>query len=404
MVYRSVPAPTSAEIRSWCDRSQIPGDRPELSATAASLIASGFLTPTGRAVVVRRVSSGLPLPTVLAGFGELRRLQRAIAQAESQTSNPMMPGVVSAVMRNRLNGLIRRREDAHKTVVSAKGVFAGSTRAIRRERRENIYLEIEERERLFGGLLYTPTPNAAAARSMREAGGAAVGRIVGLVGQVASRSGNTQAEQWADELLGTSQPEASPPGTASFLDGYETILFLAGHLYDRIVNNPAWRSGHFELQRTQVNLHAELAEISSDVIALRAVRIDLDRAKRRGGFDKDFAQQIDKREEALRPVWSELIDRVQALGEVAHVVESAAVELRILDEYNRAATIDDRIDALISRSGDREVSVDNSKRLTEQVRSGEENLRIYRDVLQGNISRLSPAPSIVLPERYEPDR
>lgn len=88
--------------------------------------------------------------------------------------------------------------------------------------------------------------------------------------------------------------------------------------------------------------------------------IDLDRAKRRGGFDKDFAQQIDKREEALRPVWSELIDRVQALGEVAHVVESAAVELRILDEYNRAATIDDRIDALISRSGDREVSVDNS--------------------------------------------
>jgi hypothetical protein len=158
------------------------------------------------------------------------------------------------------------------------------------------------------------------------------------------------------------------------------------------------------LQRTQVNLHAELAEISSDVIALRAVRIDLDRAKRRGGFDKDFAQQIDKREEALRPVWSELIDRVQALGEVAHVVESAAVELRILDEYNRAATIDDRIDALISRSGDREVSVDNSKRLTEQVRSGEENLRIYRDVLQGNISRLSPAPSIVLPERYEPDR
>lgn len=221
---------------------------------------------------------------------------------------------------------------------------------------------------------------------------------------MASRSGNTQAEQWADELLGTAQTESTTPGTASFLDGYETVLFLAGHFYDRVVNNPAWRSDHFELQRTQVNLHAELAEISSDVIALRAVRIDLDRAKRRGGFDKEFAQQIDKREEALRPVWSELIDRVQALGGVAHVVESAAVELQILDEYNRAATIDDRIDALISRSGDREVSVDNSKRLTEQVRSGEENLRVYRDVLQGNISRLTPVTSIQLPERYEPDR
>ena len=30
---------------------------------------------------------------------------------------------------------------------------------------------------------------------------------------------------------------------------------------------------------------------------------------------------------------------------MAHVVESAAIELQILDEYNRAATIDDRIDA-----------------------------------------------------------
>ncbi|GAB04658.1 hypothetical protein GII30_21940 [Gordonia amarae] len=404
MAYQSVPAPTSAEIRGWCDRSQIPGDRPELSATAATLIASGFLTPTGRAVVVRRVSTGLPMPTLPSGFGELRRLQRAIAQAENQTANPMMPGVVSAVMRNRLNGLQRKREEARKTVVGAKGVFAGSTRAIRRERRENIYLELDERERLFGGLLYTPTPNVATNRSMRQAGGAAVGKIVGIVGQVASRSGNTQAEQWADELLGTAQTESTTPGTASFLDGYETVLFLAGHFYDRVVNNPAWRSDHFELQRTQVNLHAELAEISSDVIALRAVRIDLDRAKRRGGFDKEFAQQIDKREEALRPVWSELIDRVQALGGVAHVVESAAVELQILDEYNRAATIDDRIDALISRSGDREVSVDNSKRLTEQVRSGEENLRVYRDVLQGNISRLTPVTSIQLPERYEPDR
>ena len=104
----------------------------------------------------------------------------------------------------------------------------------------------------------------------------------------------------------------------------------------------------------------------------------------------------------MRPVWTELIERVQALAEVAHVVESAAVELRILAEYNKALTIDDRIDDLIARSGDREMSVDNSKRLTEQVRSGEEQLRIYRDVLQGNIARISPAATRELPARYEP--
>lgn len=395
---------TSREIRHWCDQSQIPGDRPELSDTAATLVAAGFLTPPGRAIIVRRISTALPIPTLPGGYGNLRRLQRAVAQTEYQLANPMLPGVVAAVLRNRLNGLHRRRDDARKQVVGAKGVFAGNTRGIRRERRENVYLEIDERERLFAGLLCTPTPNVNP-RAMRRAGTFALDRIAGVVGQVAARSGNPQAEQWASQVLGADRddaPVAAAPGTSSFIDGYETILFLAGHFYDRIVRNPAWLSDHFELQRTQVNLHAELAEIAADVIALRSVRIDLDRAKRNGGFDATFAEQIDRREQALRPVWTELIDRVQALGEVASVVESAAVELRILSEYNRAANIDDRIGELIARSGDREISVDNAKRLTEQVRSGEEHLRIYRDVLDGNIARLSPGVPRELPARYEP--
>ncbi|NED61882.1 hypothetical protein G3I15_13275, partial [Streptomyces sp. SID10244] len=222
-----------------------------------------------------------------------------------------------------------------------------------------------------------------------------------------AKTGYPQAGEWANQILvpepeGASTVPLGTPGSVTFVDGYETLLFVAGHFYDRIVRNPAWLSDHFEIQRTQVNLHAELAEIAADVIALRAVRIDLDRAKRNGGFDRSFAEHIDRRETALRPVWTELIDRVQALGEVAAVVESAAVELRVLAEYDRASTIDDRIDDLIARSGDREISVDNAKRLTEQVRSGEEQLRIYRDVLQGNIARISPAVPRELPARYEP--
>lgn len=396
----------SDEIRSWCDQSWLPAERPELSDVAAVLVASGFITPAGRAIVVRRVSTGLPIPTLPEGFGDLRRLQKAIAQLEHQLANPVVPGVVAAVMRNRLNGLHRRREDARKVIVAGKGVFATGTRAIRRERRENVYLELEERERLFGGLLCTPTPNVNSSGYMRRAGTAAMDRLAGVVGQFANKSGYPQAGQWASQILA---PDTEPtvdtrgaPGSAAFVDGYETLLFLAAHYYDRVVGNPAWLSDHFELQRTQVNLHAELAEIAADVIALRAVRIDLDRAKRNGGFDPSLAEQIDRRETTLRPVWTELIDRVQALGEVAAVVESAAIELRVLAEYNRTTTIDGRIDALIARSGDRELSVDNSKRLTEQVRAGEEQLRIYRDVLQGNIARLSPAVPRELPERYEP--
>ncbi|MFT4042867.1 MAG: hypothetical protein QM673_06875 [Gordonia sp. (in: high G+C Gram-positive bacteria)] len=413
---RPVPhrSPTSAEIRQWCDSSCVTGDRGELSTIGALLIASGYLTPAGRAILVRRISTGLPLPSLPAGFADLRRLQRAIVSLEHQLGAPMVPGVVAAVLRNRLNGLLRRREDARKSIVAAKGVFAGSTRAVRRERRENVYLEMDERERLFAGLLCTPSPNVNASSTMRRVGSVAVERIAGVVGQVAARSGRPRAGQWATQISTGSVAHIPPysgavegvsaaaPGASHFVDGYETLLFIAAHYYDRITINPAWRSDHFAMQRTQVNLHAELAEIAADVIALRAVRVELDRAKRSGGFDHAFAEQIDRRESVLRPVWTELIDRVQALAEVAHVVESAAVELRILAEYNRAATIDDRIDALIARSGDREISVDNAKRLTEQVRSGEEQLRIYRDVLQGNISRISPVVPRELPARYEP--
>ncbi|MFT4125831.1 MAG: hypothetical protein QM662_06330 [Gordonia sp. (in: high G+C Gram-positive bacteria)] len=397
-------APDKAEIRGWCDRSAVPGERPELSDVAATLIASGYLTPGGRAIMIRRISLGRPIPVLPGGFGDMRRLQRAIVQIEQQLDGPMVPGVIAAVQRNRLNGLMRRREESRKIVVNGKGIFAGGTRAIRRERRENIYLEIDERERLFAGLLCTPTPNVNVVHPVRRAGSAAVERIAGVVGQVAARSGYRQVEHWAGQLTPAAGSDAAPtaPRAANFVDGYETLLFVAGHYYDRILLNPAWRSDHFEVQRTQVNLHAELAEIAADVIALRAVRVDLDRAKANGGFDETFAAQIDRRETALRPVWSELIERVQALAEVAHVVESAAVELHILAEYNKAATIDDRIDALIARSGEREISVDNSKRLSEQVRSGEEQLRIYRDVLQGNISRLSPAVRRELPAHLEP--
>lgn len=397
------PTSSSADIRGWCDTSRMPGERAELSDKAALLIAAGFLAPGGRSIVVRRASTGLPLPGIAGGFSELRRLQRNIAQVEAQLNNPMMPSMVAAVLRNRLNGLQRRRDDAHKNIVVGKGVFASGTRAIRRERRENVYLELDDRERLFGGLLCTPTPNVNTVNYMRKAGGAALERIVGVVGQMASRGPGSQGEQWASQLFGDQNSTQAPAQReARFVDGYETIMFVAGHYYDRVVRNPAWSSDHFAIPRTQVNLHAELAEIAADVVALRSVRVDLDRALRNGGFDASFADHIKAKEAALRPVWTQLIDRVQALTEVAHVVESAAVELQLLAEYNQASAIDDRIDHLISRSGEREISADNSKRVTEQVRAGEEQLRIYRDVLQGNIARISVGPSISLPERYEP--
>lgn len=396
---------TAADLRRWTQESRVPGDPPALSDAAALLIASGHLAAPGRVLIVRRMSLGLPLPALNMPAVELHRLQHSIAHLEDQLATGVMPGMVATVLRTRLSGMLRKREDARRIVVLGKGVFATSTRGIRRERRENIYLEIDEREKLFAGLLATPCANLPAGGGVRRAGSAAVDRIAGFVGTFAGRGAAASVEEWINEALGSEPGQAASTsrGASSFADGYETLLFIAGHFYDRIERNRAWQSDFFEIQRGSVNLHAELAEIAADVVALRGLRIDLDRARASSGYDEGFSAHLDQREAALRPVWTQLLERVLAVIEIAQTVESAAVELRILDEYDRASTLDSRIDTLLARSGDRELSADHSRMLSEQVRSGEEQLRIYRDVLQGNIARISPhAEAYQLPERYEP--
>ncbi|MFT3716320.1 MAG: hypothetical protein QM774_10350 [Gordonia sp. (in: high G+C Gram-positive bacteria)] len=396
---------STADLRAWAQQSRLPGDPPPLSDDAALLIAGGYLQPGPRSILVRRMSTGLPVPRLTgSSYTDLRRLQHDIAHVEKQLGSGV-PNMVATVLRTRLSGMVRRREDARRIVVIGKGVFASSTRAIRRERRENLYLEIDERERLFAGLLGTPAANLPAGGTVRRAGSAAADRVASLVGQFAGRNAASNVEEWINEALGAPLSSTlTTRGGASFADGYETIQFVAGHFYDRIVGNPAWRSDFFEVQRTQVNLHAELAEIAADIVALRSLRLELDRARANGGFDQAFADHLNRREAALRPVWTELLDRVAALAEIARTVESAAVELRVLEEYDRASTLDARIDQLVARSGDREMSVDQTRRLSEQVKAGEEQLRIYRDVLQGDIARITPPMAMPeLPERYEPD-
>lgn len=395
---------TTADLRQWCADTRLPGEPPALSDDAALLIASGHCSASGRALLVYRMSTGLPLPRLAEPYANLRRTHHSANYIEQQLASGAMPNMVATVLRTRLASLVRKREEARRRVVVGKGVFPGGTRAIRRERRENVYLEIDERERLFVGLLSTPVANLPAGGPARRVGSAAVDRFAGFIGGLAGRGAASSVEEWINEALGSPDSPAPIGRGASFRDGYETLQFIAGHFYDRISANRAWRSDFFDVQRTQVNLHAELAEIAADIVALRGLRVDLDRARRTGGFDATFAAHLDQREASLRPVWSELLQRVQALVEIAQTVESAAVELRILDEYDRASTLDARIDQLVARSGDRELSADNSRGLAEQVRAGEEQLRIYRDVLQGDIARISAAPQYQLPERYEPNR
>ena len=392
---------TEPMLRQWTMQARIPGDLPDFSDQAALLIAAGYLNRTGREALVRRIAEGRAVPLLPDGYCELRRTQRAIVTTAAKLDNPVLPGVFATVLRSRLAGHSRRRENARRIVVGGKGVFPTGSRAIKRERRAGVFLEVTERELLFGGLLCTPTPNATASLGVRS--GKAVDKFLNVVGSFSGKPGSA----WSD-VVGEQRPAAAVATggmrVAVFVDGYETLLYLAGYYYDRIRHNAAWRSDHFSLQRSQLDLDAELADIAADVVALRSLRIDLDNARARGAADAGFVAHLDSREAELRPVWSELIRRVHALIGICETVESLAGELRILDEFDRAASIDSRIDGLLARSGTRELSADHSELVREQLRSGEEQLRIYRDVLQGNLTRLEAPAPLELPQRYEPEQ
>jgi hypothetical protein len=385
-----------ADIRRWCDESKIPGRHPDLSDAASILIAAGFLSDPARAVLVRRATANMPIPSI-GGFGDLRRLNSELHQLDDYMRNPRMPRVGAMVLRSRIMTLTRRRETARNLVTASRPVFAGTVRGIRRERREGLYLDIPERERLFNGLLFTPTPNSLDSSYLRRAGAMAATTAAGVIGQLSD--GRSRAGQWVAEKAATIEASDDDGAAARFVDGYETVLFVAGNAYDRIVRSPVWRSDHFAVQRTQINVHAELAEIATDVINLRTVRIELDRVRVVAESDQRLREQLRSREAELRPVWSQLIARVAALTEVADAVAAAAHELQVLDQVNYAGTIDHRIDQLIARSGERELSAENTRRLTEQLGMGRAHLRDYRNILQGNVSGVldSTVDDVTLP-------
>lgn len=381
----------AADIRRWCDQARIPGKHPDLSDPAAILIASGFLSDQARAVLVRRSTAGLAVPGI-GGFGDLRRLQRELGQLEDQLRSPRLPKVAAMVVRSRAMSLSRRRDAARNLVTASKPVFAGTVRGIRRERREGIHLDISERERLFNGLLFTPAPNSLDMNYLRRAGALAASTAAGVIGQLSD--GRSRAGQWVADKAATIEGTADDDsgGTARFVDGYETVLYVAGNAYDRITRSQVWRSDHFAVQRTQINVHAELAEIAADVINLRTVRIELDRVRAVADSDQRLSDQLRSREAELRPVWSQLIERVAALWDVADAVAAAAQELQVLDQVNYAETIDHRIDHLIARSGERELSAENTRRLSDQLGAGRSQLRDYRNILQGNVTGILGEP------------
>ncbi|MEO7078544.1 MAG: hypothetical protein ABIY38_06585, partial [Rhodococcus sp. (in: high G+C Gram-positive bacteria)] len=149
-------------------------------------------------------------------------------------------------------------------------------------------------------------------------------------------------------------------------DRYETLLFIAGTSYDRVNFSPAWRSEHFLVQRTQLDLAEELTQVAVDTNSLHDISTELEDIA--GAMLDDATRvQVATRRAVLESVWTQLIDRVAALVRVADLVTRSEGDHSAMDVVQKAHSLDNRIDALVSRAGNRELSADNTHFVGDQI-------------------------------------
>jgi hypothetical protein len=381
----------SEQVRRWCERAyigerEIGGTHPDLSDDAAVLIAAGYLDEETRQILVARRRSGKTIPSV-GGFAELRLVSDEHTRGLAKLREARSAGA-RALLRLRANELARTLRDLRATVVVSDKHYAKSLRATRRERRDGIHLDLDRRDALFEALRRTQAP------SLRRTPADLVGRSFGAF-----------AERLADlaepALRGAAPGHASSPppsgrgrttarsrAAGSFADRYDTLLYLAGNLYDRISNSAAWHSDHFAVQRAQLGLPEELTQISVDTAALRMIVAELNAALEHTR-DAATAAHIRSRFETLVPVWDQLVERVSALARIGDLLTLAEERLRSINVVKRAMSVDGRIDELIARSGLRELSAANTHQVGDQFSEVDAAMSMYQALLGGDIAALT---------------
>ncbi|NLU62070.1 hypothetical protein HCA61_07305 [Rhodococcus sp. HNM0563] len=368
----------AAQVRRWCEQCRIEGHHDPLSDDAAVAIASGYLDESARSVLAARRSLARRIPDI-GGFGELRRLteerERAAARAASQR-----PGLSRMVFEHRASEIDKRIRAARQSIVHSPAHYAQGVRAVRRERRDGIHLELDQREALFRALQRTPAPIPTT--GVDRARDAVLTVASDRVGRWSDRAIVADVGRRAAEVLARQMPDEAD----RFVDRYDTLLFLAGALYDRIESSPAWHSEHLAVQRSQLNLTDELTQIATDVIALRGLLTELDDAisaapAARSGLESRIA--------ALGTVWEQLLDRVAALARIGDLLGFADGRMAMVEVAQRAASLDDRIDDLIGRSGARELSTHNTNFVGDQFGGAAESIGVLQSALLGDIAELT---------------
>lgn len=369
----------TAQVRQWVEEARIDGFRQDLSADAAALIAAGHLDEQTREVLANRRRIGRPLPDI-GGFGNLRALADDYARLDSKARS-MRPGVIQLLASARAGDVERKLLTARAKFVHSPEHYANGVRAIRRDRRDGVHLEPAQRDVLFEALARTPAPVSEHRTDQTTAAAvtAAAERIAGL----AERTPWAAAGKRAAEALGgtvAGRPER-------FVDRFDALLFLAGSLYDRIDGSTAWHSDHFAVQRVQLDLADELTQIAVDTVALRGIGGELTAALAAARGDAARAQ-IRSRQRALEPVWDQLVERVSALARIGDLLGDVEEQLRSMAAVQRSMSLDSRIDDLVARAGNRELSTENTHHVGDQIGGVDELILGYQALLHGDIQAL----------------
>lgn len=367
------------QVRRWCERARLDGRHAPLSDAAALLIAAGRVDGVTRQILSARRRAGRVLPSI-GGFGELRLLAddhaRMVERAAAQR-----PGPVQLACRYRAAELGKRLAALRSTMTVSGAHYAGGVRAIRRDRRDGVHLDPQQREALFDALTRTPAPLPVYGRPLHELRNAV---LEGAATRVTRASEHTRARD-AGRRAAVALERAAVPDDDRFVDRYDTLLFVAGMLYDRIEGSPAWHSEHFAIQRAQLDLAQELVQIAVDTVALHGIVGELDDAS---ASTPEAREHVASRRGALEPVWDQLVERVAALARIGDLLAHAESRFRAMASMQWATSLDHRIDELIARSGSRELSAENTHQVGDQLGDVEEMLGTFRTALGGDIAAL----------------
>lgn len=374
------PEGIAFQIRRWCEQAKIEGSPRTLSDTAAVLIAAGHLDEPTRHVLTNRRRAGRSIPSI-GGFGTLRLLTDEYGRAVHRRDT-LRPGATQLWWKHRASELGRKIQAYRCAVVLSTSHYGSGVRAMRRDRREGVHLDLGQRERLFSALQQTPVPLPG--NVLERVGDAARSTVAEKVSRASEKTVAAGMGRRMAEVIG----RGVELDNQRFSDSHDTLLFLAGMLFDRIDGSPVWHSEYFVVQRRQLDLAEELTQIAVDTVALRGLVRELDDALR-ATTGHSGREQVRARQNALRPVWDQLVDRVAALARIGDLLTRAEVQLRSVLAVNRAMSLDSRIDGLLARSGERELSAANTHYVGDQFDGVDELILTCRSALHGAITELT---------------